>query len=290
MGKTNIPTVPDRSSRSKQQAVEDERNLARRIFFLHDTQGIGFGTISKKENTSKTGAFRLYHKYKQHFTEEIEKTAKADPEYQHLKAISLDLRQEVQNFEAKQKKRREIRDMFIRKAETVEGLAHVLSSPDRLWVFTVGTADEIYAWSMFLAYCKKHKLDPKKKLFEVVGTLTDFEDSIKQGGTDDLANHISLELQIYLDQAEDEKKQAALQKQFRELVVTAKCLDCGQPLAKRLLDGSKRLFLIEGALGCFQCSTIHQMLCLKCKKPLEYKSEENSFFCHVCKLTYPLSA
>jgi len=149
-------------------------------------------------------------------------------------------------------------------------------------------ARKIDVWSRFLDACKSRKLEPGKTLFEVVGILTDFEYSIRQGGTPDLVNHIGLELEIWLDEAEDEEKQQALQRRFREFLINVKCLDCGEPLARRLPDGSNRLFVIEGDPSCFQCSTIHQMLCLKCKNPLEYKSDNNSFFCHTCELTYLL--
>jgi len=212
-------------------------------------------------------------------------------EYQRLKSFSVDLRQQVEHFEAKQTQRREIEDLLLRKAETDEGLKDIFSSHGNLWEFACSIASRIATfssypdiWKSFLAYCKSRKLEPGKRLFEAVGTLTDFEDSIRQGGTNDLANHIGLELEIWLDEAKDEEKQAALQKSLREFLINVKCLDCGEPLAMRLIDGyPKRLLIIEGEVRCFKCNTAQEVLCLKCKNPLKYKGDEHSFICSSCK-------
>jgi len=268
--------------------MQPDPDLIKSIIHKHDIEGKGFRKTAKELGLKKSHVFNLYKKYAPQHKEQMENKMKEDPEYQRLKSFSVDLKQEVQHYEALQKQQREIEEMFTRKASTDEGLADILSSQGSLWSFASSVARKIDVWSRFLDACKSRKLEPGKTLFEVVGILTDFEYSIRQGGTPDLVNHIGLELEIWLDEAEDEEKQQALQRRFREFLINVKCLDCGEPLARRLPDGSNRLFVIEGDPSCFQCSTIHQMLCLKCKNPLEYKSDNNSFFCHTCELTYLL--
>lgn len=284
MGKSNIPTVPNRSSRSKKESLEDERTLARRVFYLHQTQGIGFAKIAQKENTSKTGAFRLYHKYKHQFSEEIEKTAKVDLEYQRLKSFSVDLRQQVEHYEAKQTQQREIEDLLLRKAETDEGLKDIFSSHGNLWEFACSMATRIAdvssypdVWKSFLAYCKSRKLSESKKLFEIVGDFASFQKSDLE-----LDNYVGLELGYFLDEAKDEERKATFQKKFDDIIKNFRCGDCGRGFKSMVIvlpDRDKYTRIL------CPCGSPYEILCpADCQARLNFQVDGTHWKCPKCGL------
>jgi len=271
--------------------MQTDSELVKAIIHKHDVEGKGFRKTAQELGLKKSHAFNLYKKYASQHKERIEKKMEKDPGYQKIKSASVSLKEQVEAYEAHDKQRAKLQEIFIRKASTSEGLTDIFSSHSSLWDFASNVTERIDVWTVFLAYCKSHELDPKKKLFQVVGSLADFEYCIRHGGTDDLANHISVELEDWLYDIKEKENLATMQKRFRRLLTTATCLDCGKPLTNKLTDGSStRLLIIEGNLSCFHCSTIHQMLCSKCKKTLTYQSEKNRFFCEKCKLLYPLFA
>ena len=128
----------------------------------------------------------------------------------------------------------------------------------------------------FMSHCQAHNLPLAETLFEVVGSLEEYEaDMDKDGTLLDLDNYIGLQLEYFLDARQEEEMQETLQKKFSDILLSFRCPDCGADATS--------LLLIDGEVCC-GCGSRFELLCPNCKCKLQFK--EGTYHCRSCGMSF----
>ena len=272
-------------------ATKINRELIERIVYLHDVEEKGFRKIANELDMSKSSVHRIYKEQAATFKEEVEKKLDGNEEYRTLKDKRLRFQKEVKKLHAIEEERKKIKELCLQKARTGEGLQDIFNSPEKMLEFTNATVGDYRSLFLsnpkvlesFIFYCQAHNLSLPETLFEVAGSLEEYEaDPI------DLDNHIGLQLEDFLSRRLEEERRKALQKKFEESLLNAKCPNCGEPFAEPFYFEDRYLghtmVIVDGSLRCNNCDAFCELHCPSCGDELDYK-KESGFHCSSCDVT-----
>ena len=276
-----------------------------RIVCLKDSQGMGYRKISeqlKKEGLASIGKSTVaaqYNRYAPKLKKETEEELDENEEFKNLKEKMLKIEKEVKLFQALDETRRKIKESYLKKARTWQGLQDIFSTPAKMLNFTQATIDNYRSVVLknpdvlesLVAYCRKKNLPLAKTLSQIVGSLKEYQaDADNDGTLLGLDNYVGLQLDFFLGDRQDEERNKALQKRFSKSLMNTLCLKCGKPICASMADlgypTAYTFFLSKGELRCYHCNALIQAFCPKCGGPVGY--DGGSFVCKRCVLTFRL--
>lgn len=276
-----------------------------RIVCLKDSQGMGYRKISeqlKKEGLASIGKSTVaaqYNRYAPKLKKETEEELDENEEFKNLKEKMLKIEKEVKLFQALDETRRKIKESYLKKARTWQGLQDIFSTPAKMLEFTQATIDNYRSvvlknpdvFESLVAYCRNNNLPLAKTLSQIVGSLKEYQaDADNDGTLLGLDNYVGLQLDFFLGDRQEEGRIKALQKKFEDHLMKAQCPRCSRPLAQTFKYGKitrKTLLIMDGLLSCQTCEARLEVLCPSCKSQLGYKGEYD-FYCSSCDLTFAL--
>lgn len=138
----------------------------------------------------------------------------------------------------------------------------------------MGRQRALALWDSFVANCETHGLDAAKKLFEVAGSLKEYETGADEG---ELHDYLGFRLEVYLIDCEAEQRQKEMQTKFDDDLRKLKCSECGRHVLAMFLD--------DDYLRC-PCGHSYELKCPNCHGKLLFKEKKGSFACHRCNLFF----
>jgi hypothetical protein len=208
-----------------------------------------------------------------------EKTANA--ELDALRKEEEEIFDETQRVQMTIETKRRIKECEFQLASTPEGRKHIFSDPKRMRQFAARTIDyenlvleNPKVWDSFVNYCRSHGLDLAKTLFQIAGSLKDYETDPDK---EELHNYLGFKLGIFLEEREAEQKQKIMQAKFDDFLEELECDECGRGTQSMYLDGN--------CLRC-PCGRNLDLTCTSCHGKLLYDSKKNSFNCQRCNMVF----